>query len=177
MKPQDYRHGRIKKEVLKEHKRILVADDDEDNRDLLCAFLVRNGYEAVPAASGLLVLDALARHTPDLILLDMTMPGLNGIDLLKQIRTQFSPSELPVIAVIGQNESASVVEALSLGANDHLCKPIEFAAARTRIKSQLQPKSLDTPRLTKTDKRPAVVEAISGGSVGLESDNGSRHFQ
>ena len=105
---------------------LLVVDDDELNRDMLSWRLLRNGYKVSVAASGAEALEMAARQSFDLVLLDVMMPDLNGIDVLRALRQTFLPSQLPVIMATAKGESDDVVQALELGANDYVTKPIDF---------------------------------------------------
>src|ERR1700761_6359522 len=112
----------------------------EDNRTLLIRRLERKGYLTEQAENGLAALDLLSRHEFDLVLLDIMMPELNGIEALKQIRSDHSADALPVIMVTAKTGTADVVEALQLGANDYITKPIDFSAAFARMQTQLNRK-------------------------------------
>jgi diguanylate cyclase (GGDEF)-like protein len=122
-------------------ERLLVVDDEELNRDMLSRRLVRNGFEVKVAENGSDALAQIERREVDLVLLDAMMPGMNGLEVLKQVRATHSPEDLPVIMVTAVSESLRVAEALDLGANDYVTKPIDFAVALARIRSQLSRKS------------------------------------
>ena len=117
--------------------RLLVVDDIEDNRILLSRRFSKCGYLVVGAASGVAALDLVARQQFDLVLLDVMMPGLSGIDVLRQIRAGHSPDTLPVIMITAKAGSLDVVEALELGANDYITKPVDFSVAFARAQTQL----------------------------------------
>src|ERR1700704_3203711 len=108
---------------------LLIVDDDEYNRDLLCRRLERKGYEASAAASGKEALTLIRQSAFDLVLLDIMMPELDGIAVLKTIRETYTATQLPVIMVSAKDESDDIVGALSLGANDYVTKPIDFPIA------------------------------------------------
>lgn len=100
----------------------------------------------------------------DLILLDNMMPGLSGLEVLKMLRTTWSPQELPIIMVTAVADSASIAEALDLGANDYVTKPIDFSIAMARIRSQLSRKHAETA-LRHSEERYAL--AARGANDGL----------
>ncbi len=112
-------------------------DDEEPNRDLLSRRLRKAGFAVECAASAQEALEALEKTRIDLVLLDNMMPGMSGIDLLKLLRATQSPSELPVIMVTALHDSHRVVEALSIGANDYVTKPIDFPVTLARVEAQL----------------------------------------
>ncbi|MET0213686.1 MAG: response regulator, partial [Vicinamibacterales bacterium] len=118
-------------------ERLLVVDDTEMNRDMLSRRLRRHGYNVNVAEDGEVALASVAREKFALVLLDIEMPGLSGFDVLKTLRLTYSPSELPVIMVTSRQQSRSIVDALSAGANDYITKPIDFAVAIARIETQL----------------------------------------
>ncbi len=132
----------LTKEATPTGGRILVVDDHEANRDIIARRLTRRGFDVEVACNGP---DALARldteqlPSPfDLILLDIMMPGMNGFDVLDQVRRHYSSVELPVIMATARDQSRDVVHALELGANDYVTKPFDFAVVLARIRTQLQ---------------------------------------
>jgi diguanylate cyclase (GGDEF)-like protein/PAS domain S-box-containing protein len=116
---------------------LLVVDDNEANRDVLSRRLRQKGYLVAMAAGGAEALAEIDRESYDLILLDVEMPGMSGLEVLSRLRVQRSQSQLPVIMVTARSEGADIVEALGLGANDYLTKPVDFAVALARIRTQL----------------------------------------
>ncbi len=116
---------------------VLLVDDDEGNRDMLSRRLTRKGYEVAVAEDGGRAI-ALSRDRPfDLVLLDVVMPGLSGLEVLQELRRAHPATELPVIMVTARNESGDIVEALRLGANDYVSKPLDFPVVLARIQAQL----------------------------------------
>ncbi|HEY6549107.1 MAG TPA: response regulator, partial [Vicinamibacteria bacterium] len=112
---------------------LLVVDDNAGNRDLLSRRLERKGFRVIVAEDGQRALDILATSRVDLVLLDVMMPGLSGLDVLKKLRETQPPSALPVVMVTAKTESEDVVEALELGANDYVTKPIDFPVVLARV--------------------------------------------
>jgi CheY-like chemotaxis protein len=107
--------------------RLLVVDDNEDNRDMLARRLRRRGYEVSTAESGALALDMIgsASHY-DAVLLDVMMPDITGLEVLAKLRTRFNKDQLIVVMATARSDSEDVVEALRLGANDYVIKPINL---------------------------------------------------
>ena len=159
---------------------LLVVDDNEMNRDMLSRRLERRGYRVLTADDGQPALDLVAREQVDLILLDIMMPGLDGIEVLKTLRSRHSASELPVIMTTAKGDSRDVVEALDLGANDYVTKPIDFAVVLARVQKELRtrvqrPAGAATPPPQKPTAEfgpGAVVE----GRYRLETKLGSGNF-
>jgi diguanylate cyclase (GGDEF)-like protein/PAS domain S-box-containing protein len=150
--------------MLTNSKPLLLVDDDPTNQDLLSRRLKRAGYTTEVAGNGFEALDVLARREVDLVLLDSMMPGLSGIDLLRQLRLRFSPARLPIIMVTALGESERVVEALNLGANDYISKPVDFPVALARIRAQLERKRAEDA-LRDSEERYAL--AARGANDGL----------
>jgi diguanylate cyclase (GGDEF)-like protein len=122
---------------------LLVVDDELLNRDALQRRLQRIGYRVVTADSGPSALAIAAAQRIDLVLLDVMMPGMDGLETLRQLRRSRSVSELPVIMVTAKDGSEDVVEALDAGANDYVTKPVDFAVAQARIRTQLTARRAD----------------------------------
>lgn len=117
--------------------RILIVDDISDNRAILRRRFERRGFTIAEAESGRAALDIVATQPFDVVLLDVMMPDMNGLEVLRQIRERHSPVALPVIMVTGKTESQDIVEALTLGANDYITKPVDFAVALLRVSTQV----------------------------------------
>ena len=118
--------------------KLLVVDDNEMNRDMLSRRLSRHGHTVVTAEDGQQALDLIERQGFDVILLDIMMPGLSGLDVLKILRQTYSTAELPVIMVTAKGESEDVVTSLNLGANDYVIKPLDFPVVLARVQIQLE---------------------------------------
>jgi CheY-like chemotaxis protein len=159
---------------------ILVVDDLPANRDLLSRRLERSGFKVVCAGGGEEALDVLRRSEVDLVLLDIMMPGMTGLDVLRSVRLSRSAAALPVIMVTARTESDDVVEALTLGANDYVTKPVDYPVALARIRAHLRTRTearvetaLPEPRVpahagpgTTLGGRYRLEGAIGGGSFG-----------
>ena len=106
--------------------RILVVDDDPINRNLIIKILAKKGFEAVEAGNGIEAFAALQKEQVDIILLDIVMPIMNGIDFLKEIKTRPEYMNLPIIILT--TDDAKKAEVLGLGANDVIIKPVSPVA-------------------------------------------------
>jgi diguanylate cyclase (GGDEF)-like protein/PAS domain S-box-containing protein len=144
--------------------RLLIVDDNEMNRDMLARRLERKGYEIVVVDSAQQLLQRVNQERADLVLLDIEMPEISGLEALKTLRQTYSPIELPIIMVTAKNQSDDVVKALDLGANDYLTKPIDFAVALARIGTQLSHKRAQEA-LRESEERYAL--AARGANDGL----------
>ncbi len=144
--------------------RLLIVDDNEMNRDMLARRLARKGYEVVLADNAKQLLQRVKEDAVDLLLLDIEMPEISGLEALKTLRENYSPVELPIIMVTAKNQSDDVVKALDLGANDYVTKPIDFAVALARIGTQLSHKRAQEA-LRESEERYAL--AARGANDGL----------
>ena len=143
---------------------LLVVDDNETNRDLLSRRLQRHGYSVVSAASGREALDLIDAQPFSLLLLDIEMPGMSGLEVLQTLRRRYSAAELPIIMVTARQESSDVVEALGLGANDYVAKPIDLPITLARIQTQLSRKQAEAA-LQESEERYAL--AVRGANDGI----------
>jgi diguanylate cyclase (GGDEF)-like protein/PAS domain S-box-containing protein len=150
--------------MTRESNRLLIVDDEELNRDMLSRRLERSGFAVDVAEDGESALQILRKGEVDLVLLDSMMPGLTGVDVLKLLRATQSPEQLPVIMVTALNDSSKIVEALNLGANDYVTKPVNYPVALARIRSQLARKTAEES-LRKSEERYAL--AARGSNDGL----------
>jgi PAS domain S-box-containing protein len=116
---------------------ILVVDDNAMNRDMLSRRLERKGYRVGVAESGEIALRALSAQPFDAVLLDWMMPGMSGIEVLKEIRARWSAIELPVIMATAKSEAEDVLEALRADANDYVTKPLNFEVVHARLRTHL----------------------------------------
>ncbi len=112
---------------------LLVVDDVAMNRDLLQRRLTRRGYEVTLAENGAEALDLVSKESFDLILLDVMMPDIDGMQVLKEIRDTQTRLQLPVIMVTAKDDSKDIIEALKAGANDYVTKPLDLEVLLARI--------------------------------------------
>ncbi len=141
--------------------KLLVVDDEENNRDMLSRRLTRQGYTVEVAAGGYEALERINSATYDLVLLDQTMPGMTGLDLLRLLRATYSSCDLPVIMVTAVDQSETVVEALNGGANDYVIKPVDMPVMSARIEAQLA-RSRSERKIRENEERLRL--AARGGS-------------
>src|SRR5215831_5668217 len=116
---------------------ILLVDDEELNREGLSRRLWQHGYEVTVARSGRAAIELLGDRRFDVTLLDVMMPGMSGLEVLKFLRRIDSLIDLPIIMVTARGESEEIVEALELGANDYVTKPLDLPVVLARIRTQL----------------------------------------
>jgi CheY-like chemotaxis protein len=119
------------------HGTLLVVDDNDLNREMLSRRLVKNGYQVVTAGGGREALERIRSQKIDLVLLDVMMPEMNGLQVLAIIRETYSLVDMPVIMVTAKGQSEDMVTALKQGANDYVSKPIDFPVVLARIQTVL----------------------------------------
>lgn len=116
---------------------ILIADDEFSNRLLLQRVLMK-GHRITEAEDGRQALALLQQETFDLVLLDIMMPGMSGLDVLQHIRSTHETVDLPVILISALSQNADMVRGLQIGANDYIVKPFDLEVISARIETQLQ---------------------------------------
>jgi class 3 adenylate cyclase len=147
---------------------ILIVDDNINNCDLLGRRLERRGIATTAVYGGRDALDLLHQQSFDLVLLDIMMPEMSGIDVLREIRDTRSHADLPVIMATAKDSSEDMVEALELGANDYVTKPIDFPVLYARIQTQLALKDAhdrNCELLAQLEARNEFIRALFGRYV------------
>jgi class 3 adenylate cyclase/CheY-like chemotaxis protein len=122
--------------------RILIVDDNETNRDILMTRLNLHGYDLIQAADGEECIAATKTSSPDLILLDVMMPKMDGIEATKRIKGDPSLPFTPIILVTAKADTKDVVAGLEAGADEYLTKPVDQTSLVARVKSMLRAKEL-----------------------------------
>ena len=145
---------------------VLIVDDDAEIRTLLSEYLQRNGYRASVAADGKAMWSALERTTPDLIVLDVMMPGDDGLTLCRDLRAR---SSVPVIMLTARGEETDRIVGLEVGADDYLPKPFNPRELLARINSVLR-----RTRALPENLRPEDVKTIR--FAGWTLDARARHL-
>jgi len=138
--------------VTDKNRRILIVDDDHINRELLSHLLLEY-YQVDVAASGQEAIDKLKSEIYDLVLLDVMMPIVNGLQVLKSIRAYEELDDMPVILVSAMSDEHDIVTGLQLGANDYITKPMDIGVVLARVKTQLTIKHL-------LDERKKTIEEL-----------------
>lgn len=147
---------------------ILVVDDDQINRAVLGRALGADGHEVRTAADGLSALALLEEEPSDVVLLDIVMPGMDGIAVLERLKADSQRRHIPVIMISAVEEVASVVRCIELGADDYLAKPFDPVLLRARINAGLARKQLH--ELEKARVRDVFARFLPEGVVGQVID-------
>lgn len=122
---------------------ILVVDDEVGALTLIGIMLERGGFEVLKARDAYAALEVLEAHTPDLIILDVMMPGMNGIELCRRIRDMAETATIPIVMLSARGDPASVDAGLEAGADDYLQKPILHHDLLTKIRKMLDFQGVD----------------------------------
>jgi adenylate cyclase len=127
---------------MRDPARILVVDDVPDNIDILQMRLESQGYDVVTAGDGVEALEKIRALLPDLVLLDVMMPKMDGIETVKRLKADGSLPFIPVILVTAKADATDVIAGLESGGDDYLTKPVDHAALSARVRAMLRIKSL-----------------------------------
>lgn len=117
---------------------ILVIEDDKDIRDLISYNLTKDGYAVQAVDNAEKGLEAIKLSSFDLVLLDMMLPGMDGFEALRRIRSNAGSARLPVIMVTARSDDSDIVAALELGADDYVCKPFSPRVLVARVRTRLR---------------------------------------
>jgi two-component system phosphate regulon response regulator PhoB len=129
-------------------KSILVVEDEDDIRELLRYNLVKEGYRVNGAASGEEALKAVRVAMPDLVLLDLMLPGLDGLEVCRSLKQDSQTRNLPIIMLTAKGEEADIVAGLELGADDYVTKPFSLRVLLARLRAVLRRRSAPPPSET-----------------------------
>src|SRR5689334_5908300 len=142
-------------------KRVLVVDDERDLLDLITYNLGRNGYTVLPAFDGLSALEIARREIPDLILLDLMMPGLDGTEVARRLKADSRTAAIPIIMLTARGEETDVVVGLTLGADDYVTKPFSMKILLARLGTVL--------RRAEAAPAPAESGILKAGPLAIDS--------
>ena len=126
-------------------KKILVVDDEEDILELIRYNLAREGYKILCASSGEEGLKAAKSEKPDLIVLDLMLPGIDGLDVTRRLKAEDSTRNIPIVMLTAKGEESDIVAGLGLGAEDYITKPFSPRVMVARVKTALRRQLKDTP--------------------------------
>ena len=142
--------------------RILIVDDNETNRDILDTRLKTQGYELIQAADGEAAIAAVKEFLPDLVLLDVMMPKLDGIEVCRRLKSDGNLPFIPIVLVTAKADTKDIVAGLQAGADEYLTKPVDQAALVARVRSMLRFKALH-------DQVQAQATELAGWNRTLEA--------
>ena len=155
---------------------VLVVDDEEDILELVRYNLSRNGFEVEGVGSGEEALQAVDRRRPDLVVLDLMLPGVDGLEVCRQLRQREATEDLPVVMLTARGEEAEIVAGLELGADDYVAKPFSPRVLIARIKAVLRRrKAAPPPQDAPLERGPLAIHPgrhevrVSGEAIDLTS--------
>lgn len=119
------------------HKTILVIEDQAETADMFAEMLKFDGYEVILSSNGSLAVEILKKHVPDAVILDMMMPEMSGLDVLKFIRGEEKLGDIPVIVVSAKGSPSDLNAGFNAGATSYLTKPVSFIELRRAIQKAL----------------------------------------
>ena len=154
--------------TLERQPNILVVDDNEMNRDVICRRLERLSYSVVTAEDGIMAMEAVQSQTFDLILLYIMMPRMNGYEVLEALKRDPVYKAIPVIVISAIDNLESVVKCIELGADDYLFKPLNPILLRARINASLSRRQfrLSPEQITLLRNLTLAVSDLKSGSHG-----------
>ena len=145
---------------------VLVVDDNQQNLELLLAYLEDMSCETVPAQDGPEALEIVAENPPDLILLDVMMPKMSGFEVCKRIKNDPKTTDIPIIMVTALNEFGDIERGIDSGTDDFISKPVNKLELTTRVKTMLKLKHLSD----KLERTLAYLSEIEKQAQAAKSD-------
>lgn len=142
---------------------IMVVEDDQDIRELLCYNLGKEGYTVVAAESGEQALKLIETANPDIIVLDIMLPGMDGIEVLRNLKQGSRHAHIPVILATAKSEDSDIITGLELGADDYIAKPFSPKVLIARVRSMLRRTQ------SRVNEARAMDELVQIGSLSLDA--------
>jgi diguanylate cyclase (GGDEF)-like protein/PAS domain S-box-containing protein len=148
---------------------ILIVDDAPDNLGVLRSMMLRQGYQTFVATSGDRALDIAQRVKPDLILLDVVMPGIDGLETCRRLKAHPATTRIPVIFMSARGDTEDIVAGFDTGAADYIPKPLRLEEVCARVRAQLRLRSSNDPQSEQTDRLRMIVNSMDQGLLIVES--------
>lgn len=147
---------------------ILLVDDAPDNLGALRTMMMRQGYQTFVATSGDRALDIAQRIRPDLVLLDVVMPGIDGLETCRRLKAHPATAHIPVIFMSARGETADIVAGFDNGAADYIPKPLRMEEVCARVRAQLRLRSSSETQTAQADRLRMIVDSMDQGLLILE---------
>lgn len=151
------------------HEKILVIEDEKDILELIAFNLECTGYTVFKASNGEVGLELVKKELPDLILLDLMMPGIDGFDVCRALKQDKLTKNIPVIMLTARGEDTDIVSGLELGAEDYVTKPFSPQILIARIRTVLR-RSSETPKVGEKLNVSGIIMDISRHNVEIDSN-------
>ena len=155
--------------------KVLIVDDKEDNRFVLRDALDGEGYELLEAANGREALALTERESLDLVLLDIMMPEMDGIECCRQLKADEATADIPVVLVTALGDDAHVIEGLNAGATDYIAKPFKGPVVRARARAALRSKTAHDILKQQKDRIALLADALERKNVRLADLTDTAH--
>ena len=149
---------------------ILIVDDAPENLAVLRKLMVEQGYQTFVATSGERALKIARRVHPDLILLDVAMPGMDGLETCRQLKSHSATQRIPVIFMSARTDTDDVVAGFDIGAVDYIGKPLRLAEVSARVRTQLQIRSNSETQEEQAERLRTIVNNMAEGLLIIEAD-------
>ena len=156
--------------VEKEKKTILVVDDEQSIMELLVFNLQKEGYNTLEAYDGVTAVEMAMNEKPDLILLDVMIPKIDGISVCKKIRYALNISNIPILMISAKDTESDKIVGLEMGADDYITKPFQIREVMARIKANLRKAELNAniDIMNNTPKQEEKEDVIKVGDLTLD---------
>ncbi len=155
---------------------VLVVDDEEQNRTLLRDPLEALGYEVTAAENGLLALQQVAAHAPDVILLDVMMPKMDGFEVCRQLKINPKTAHIPILMITALSERDDRMTGIYAGANDFLNKPIDIRDVTLRVRNSIHTKHLHDKLQVEQEKSEQLLLNILPKAIAERMKNGETNI-
>jgi diguanylate cyclase (GGDEF)-like protein/PAS domain S-box-containing protein len=147
---------------------ILIVDDAPDNLALLRTMMLRQGYQTFVATSGERALEIAQRIQPDLVLLDVVMPGMDGLETCRRMKAHPATARIPVIFMSARGETEDIVAGFDIGAADYIPKPLRLEEVCARVRAQLRLSSGSDAQKEQADRLRMIVDSMDQGLLIVE---------
>jgi two-component system alkaline phosphatase synthesis response regulator PhoP len=149
--------------------KILIVDDEQDIVELISYNLEKEGFSAIKAYEGASVFNIIATKKPDLLILDLMLPGMNGLDICKKIRANPATADLPIIMLTAKGDELDKIIGLEIGADDYITKPFSVKELVARVRTILR-RSQDRPKTSLQEQFSYKGLAINYSSCTVKID-------
>ena len=148
---------------------ILIVDDAPDSLGALRTIMLRQGYQTFVATSGERALDIALRVKPDLVLLDIVMPGMDGLEACRRLKAHPATARIPVIFISARDETADIVAGFDIGAADYIPKPLRMEEVCARVRAQLRMRTTSETQTAQADRLRMIVNSMDQGLLIVEA--------
>jgi two-component system, cell cycle response regulator len=147
---------------------ILIVDDAPDNLGVLRSMMLRQGYQTFVATSGDRALDIAQRVKPDVILLDVVMPGIDGLETCRRLKAHPATARIPVIFMSARGDTEDIVAGFDTGAADYISKPLRLEEVSARVRAQLRQRTSTDTQSEQADRLRMIVNSMDQGLLIVE---------